>query len=90
MSRKLTTEEFIKRAKEIHGDKYDYSKAEYKSTRDRVCIICPTHGEFYQNANHHIRRAGCPKCSGPKKLTTVEFINKAREVHEDKYDYSKL
>ena len=90
MSRKLTKEEFIKRAIEKHGDKYDYSKVEYKNINESVCIICSDHGEFYQRPNHHIRGAGCPKCGGPKKLTTKEFINRAQGVHNNKYDYSKV
>jgi len=88
MSKKLTTEEFIKRAKEVHGDKYDYSKVEYKGNHTKVCIICPEHGEFMQRASHHLNGVGCPKCVGKYK-TTEEFIKRAKEVHGDKYDYSK-
>ncbi len=43
---KLTTEEFIAKAKAVHGDKYDYSKVDYKGNKDPVIIICPKHGEF--------------------------------------------
>ena len=46
MSKRLTTEEFIEKARKIHGDKYDYSKVEYKSATEKVIIICPIHGEF--------------------------------------------
>ena len=61
--RKLTKEEFVKKAKEVHGDKYDYSKVEYKNKRTKVCIICPTHGEFWQYPdNHVINRNNCPYC----------------------------
>jgi len=86
----LTTEEFIKKAREVHGDKYDYSKVEYTKGKYKVCIICPEHGEFWQGAGSHLRGAGCPKCSGRHKRTTEEFIKEAREVHGDKYDYSKV
>ena len=61
--RRLTTEEFIKKAKEVHGDKYDYSKVEYKNTSTKVCIICPEHGEFWQTPNEHLQGHGCRKCS---------------------------
>ena len=88
--RKTTTEEFIKRAKEIHGDKYDYSKVEYKNPTTKVCIICPEHGEFWQTPNAHLNKQGCPKCGKKLKLTTEEFIKKAREIHGNKYDYSKI
>ena len=42
----LTTEIFIKKSREKHGDKYDYSKVDYVNGRTKVCIICPEHGEF--------------------------------------------
>ena len=87
--KRLTTEEFIRKAKEIHGDKYDYSKVEYVDNRTKVCIICPEHGEFWQRPNNHLMGNGCQKCIG-KGLTQEEFINEAREIHGDKYDYSKV
>lgn len=92
MSRKLTTEEFVQKAKEIHGDKYDYSKVDYKSTKEKVCIICKEdgHGEFYQRSSNHLKGNGCPKCIKNIKLTTESFVKKSREVHGDKYDYSKV
>ena len=48
-SKKLTTPEFIERAKEIHGDKYDYSKVDYKGATHKIEIICPDHGKFSQS-----------------------------------------
>lgn len=60
--KKLTTEEFIERARKVHGDKYDYSKAIYNGTHTPVIIICPTHGEFKQTAHHHLLGANCPDC----------------------------
>lgn len=60
--RKLTKEEFIERARKVHGDKYDYSKVEYVNSRTKVCIICPIHGEFWQKTNHHLEKHGCIKC----------------------------
>ena len=87
-----TKEEFIKKAKEIHGDKYDYSKVEYKTARKKVCIVCPKHGEFWQTPDAHLRGTGCPKCSLYRsyKYTTEEFIELSKKVHGDKYDYSKV
>ena len=87
---KMSTAEFIAKAQEIHGNKYDYSKTEYSNSRTKVCIICPDHGEFWQTPTLHLQGNGCPKCSGKNKLTTEEFIEKARKVHGDKYDYSKV
>ena len=89
-SNSSTTEEFIKRAREVHGDKYDYSKVNYVNNHTDVCIICPKHGEFLQMPYNHLNGAGCPKCAGNIKLNKTEFINRAREVHGDKYDYSKV
>ena len=60
-------EYFIQRAKEIHGNKYDYSKVEYKNSTTKVCIICSAHGEFWQTPNAHINGSGCPKCYDLKR-----------------------
>ena len=59
----MTTEEFIQKAKAVHGDKYNYSKVEYVNAKTKVCIICPKHGEFWQNPDSHNRGVGCPKCA---------------------------
>lgn len=84
----MTTDEFIERAKKVHGNKYDYSKVKYENTETKVCIICPKHGEFWQTPHHHLNGIGCPHC-GAKKYDTKEFIRRAKEIHGDKYDYSK-
>ncbi len=86
--KKLTTEEFIQRAKEIHGDKYDYSRVEYKNSLVKVEIGCPEHGYFWQKASEHLRGCRCPKCIPTAQLTIEKFIEKARKVHGDKYNYS--
>ena len=54
--------EFIEKARKIHGDKYDYSKAEYVNAKIKICIICPEHGEFWMKPNVHLNNCGCPKC----------------------------
>ena len=87
---KDTTESFINKAKNVHGDKYDYSKVEYVNSQTKVCIICPEHGEFWQTPNKHLIGRGCPKCANNIKLSTEEFIKRAKDVHGDKYDYSKV
>ena len=84
----MTTDEFIERAKKIHGNKYDYSKVKYENTETKVCIICPKHGEFWQTPHHHLMGIGCPYC-GQKKYDTDEFVRRAKEIHGDKYNYSK-
>lgn len=95
MARKLTTEEFIRKAREVHGDKYDYSKVEYVNNRTPVCIICPIHGEFWQSPDSHLVGKGCKNC-GRKKISdkklkdSEDFIRRGKEIHGDKYDYSKV
>ena len=73
---KVTKEEFIDRARKIHGDKYDYSKVEYVNISTKVCIICPTHGEFLQLPSSHLRGHGCVKCMMSKQMKRF-FYNKA-------------
>ena len=86
-----TKEEFIEKAKEIHGDKYDYSKVNYINANTKVCIICPIHGEFWQIPYNHLKGQNCPKCSHRSyAYTKEEFIEKAKEIHGNKYDYSKV
>lgn len=95
-SRTLSTEEFITKARDVHGDKYDYSKVEYIKSSKKVCIICPEHGEFWQTPNSHLSRGnGCPFCghirtANSKMLSSTEFIRRSKEVHGDKYNYSKV
>jgi hypothetical protein len=91
----LTTQIFIEKAKEIHGDKYDYSKVNYINNRTKVCIICPKHGSFWQMPYSHLIGKGCKKCSIEESAKNLsfsknEFIKRAKEVHGDKYDYSKV
>ena len=84
-----TLYKFIEKAKQVHSDKYDYSKVEYINNRTKVCIICPEHGEFWQSPDTHLRGSGCPKCVG-KSLTTEDWIKLAKTIHNDKYDYSRV
>ncbi len=87
---KLTTDEFIKNAQAVYGNKYDYSKVQYTGNKNKICIICPIHGEWMVTPNNFLRGSECPKCYGTPKLTTEEFIAKAKEIHGDKYDYSSV
>ena len=84
---------FIEKARQIHNDKYDYSKVNYVNSRTKVCIICPTHGEFWQTPHNHLKGYGCAECGKEKshlsKMTTEDFIVKSKEIHGNKYDYSK-
>ena len=78
--RVVTTESFIAEAKEIYGDRYDYSKVEYKNRDHRVTIICPVHGDFQVYAREHLDGKGCPKCEKGDK-----FLAKLKEKFGDKF-----
>ena len=92
----MRIEEFILKAKEVHGDKYDYSKVEYKNNRTKVCIICPKHGEFWQIPKNHINKGtGCPKCGvdivkNKRKIKYSDFLQRARRCYAELYDYSLI
>ena len=80
---------FVEEAVEVHGTKYDYSKAQYVNNYTKVVIVCPIHGEFEQTPKSHLRGYQCNKCTKEaSKLTTEEFITRAEKVHGDRYDYS--
>jgi hypothetical protein len=94
------TENFILRAKEKHGDKYDYSKVVYTRAQEKVLIICKKHNlEFLQVADSHVRLGmGCKVCGYESnktnnlniKKTTEQFISESKAIHgESTYDYSK-
>ena len=87
---KHTKDTFIEAARKVHGNKYDYSKVEYVNNRTPIIIICPIHGEFKQSPNEHLQGKGCQRCANNIKRTTEEFIENARKIHGDKYDYSRV
>lgn len=87
---KLTLDDFINRSREVHGDRYNYSKSIYTKARNKITIICKEHGEFSQTADSHMRGVGCPHCSGRAKKTKNEFIKKARSIHGKRYSYDKV
>ena len=85
---------FLCRAAKIHGDKYRYRKVNYLSARRNVIITCPLHGDFLQTPDNHLHGRNCPQCSIQKRAlsrssTLQEFIDKAKKVHHNKYEYSK-
>ena len=94
MSRKKTTDEFVKQAKEIHGIKYDYSLTCYNGNKIPVIIRCKKCGTtFLQRPNDHLNGHGCKKCSDilhSKILswTKEEFIEEANKKYDNFYDYS--
>ena len=87
--KRSNTEDFIKKAIKIHGNKYDYSKSIYITAVNKLIIICKIHGEFKQEPNNHLHNNGCSKCVKCYNYSTKEFIEKANIIHKDKYEYSK-
>ena len=85
-NKKLTTEDFIKRAKEIHGDKYDYSKVEYNGNKIKICIICPIHGEFWQTPYIHLNGGGCQCCNESHLERDVRLFLQKSNIN---YEYQK-
>jgi hypothetical protein len=95
--KKLTTKEFIEKAKLVHGEKYYYSNVEYINNKTKIIIICPIHGDFKQQPSNHItNEQGCPTCSQEwlkkfnmsQRSDTLSFIEKAKINHGKKYNYS--
>ena len=86
-----TTDQFIERAKNIHGDLYDYSQVKYVNNNTKIKIVCPLHGVFMQTPRNHIAsKSKCPQCNGHPKLSPEQFIERAKNIHGDLYDYSQV
>lgn len=101
----MTTDEFVQKAKQVHGSKYDYSKTVYVKSREKVVIVCPVHGPFEQLPPSHLSGNGCPGCArewteehrrnlqessrASRGMTTEEWVERAKAVHGDRYDYSQ-
>ena len=88
MPKRVTTTDFIERAKTVHGHRYDYTLAEYRGTHEYITIVCREHGPFQQSPANHYHGKGCSDCGGSKPHSTETFITAARAVHGDRYDYS--
>jgi len=90
-NRTMTDVKFIKKSKDLHGDKYDYSLVDYKNSKTKVKIICKEHGVFEQVPSAHLSGQGCKYCADiTKRLTIMDFIKKSKEIHGDKYDYCNV
>jgi very-short-patch-repair endonuclease len=95
-AKKTTIENFIKKALNIHGDRYDYSKFIYKGVYEKSIVICKKHGEFITSPRNHLSGMNCKKCmyEGERnvvnKLTIENFLERSKNIHKNKYDYSKV
>ena len=83
-------QEFIRRARLLHGDKYDYSRTVYVNSVTPAEIICPEHGSFWQVPQDHITKHGCAACAGLKPIAKSEFLQRATAAHGERYDYSQV
>ena len=81
---------FIEKAREVHGDRYDYDRVVYIHSKDKVVITCKIHGDFEQTPNCHLNGNGCAKCSGKYNYSTQEWVQEARAVHGDRYGYERV
>lgn len=92
-SRKLSYEDFVSRAHEVHGTTYTYTDTSYMSTKDKTIVTCPLHGDFEQVPTKHLSGQGCPTCSsiqgGTKcRIKYSEAVRRFTAVHGDTYTYS--
>ena len=86
----VTTKEFIKQAKKIHGDTYGYDRVEYVKLSGKVWVRCKLHGYFEVAANLHLHLSGCAKCGGSEPKDTKTFIEQAINSHGNKFLYDKV
>lgn len=87
------TKTFITKSRDVHGGRYDYSKTVYRGSVNKVCILCPEHGDFWQLPTNY--RHSCPSCANvmrsiKRRSTLGNFISRARKVHGERYDYNKV
>jgi hypothetical protein len=87
---KLTQDQFLARAKAVHGDRYDYSKTVYTLNKYPITIICREHGEFtLHSAGNHLSGHGCSDCPKVTDVSTQYWIKRVQKTHGNRYDYSK-
>jgi len=86
----LTQEQFLKKARQVHGIACDYSLVFYRNCKTKVVILCPQHGPFEQLPMQHLHKGrGCTKCATTFRKDTAWFVEKSRQLHHESYDYSQ-
>ncbi len=95
MPKKITTDDYVERAKIIHKDLYLYDVTEYAGMHQKLQIRCKEHGIFEQTANDHLLGSGCQPCSkirgALRRTSTVEdFVKQSAQIHNNKYDYANV
>jgi Zn finger protein HypA/HybF involved in hydrogenase expression len=89
LSKSQTKDGFVEKAKQVHGETYNYDLVDYVGNKIKVKIVCSEHGIFSQRPNDHLSNYGCPSC-GSTKITTEKFIKRANQIHANKYSYEKV
>lgn len=86
---------FVFKSRQIHGDLYNYDDFEFENKHSKSTIYCNKHNiKFVQTAVKHLNGQGCPICryektSQSEMLSKEDYIKKANEIHNWKYDYTK-
>lgn len=97
MGKSIEYNDFLNEANKVHNNKYIYNENDYKNKikGGKFKIICPIHGEFYENYFNHVKlKRGCKTCMKEEKINShAKYIKdvvlkKAKEIHNNKYDYS--
>jgi hypothetical protein len=93
--KKLTTHEYVEKAKQVHGELYDYSLVEYITAKVKIKVICNVHGIFEITPDKHLQNRGCSRCKYEKlhnlyRSNVEEFTQKSNVIHNKLYDYSKF
>lgn len=87
--KRLTESEILLRAANVHGDTYEYDLSEYVSSNEQIKIKCKKHGWFKQLLFNHLKGSGCLECGiDVQRNTLADFLDGAKEIHGDKYNYS--
>ena len=86
----ISEKDFISIANKIHNNQFIYDKVEYINKTTKITITCKEHGDFDQRAGGHLLGYGCVKCSGKEKLTNEKFIDRANNIHNNKYNYELI
>ena len=96
MSKKLSFEEFVEKSNKTHeNNDLIYDESSFNGSHQKVRIICPKHGEFWQIAKDHMNGQGCPICGREKsglqrRSNTEKFISSFKELYGNKLDLSKF
>lgn len=87
-SKRLTTEDFIKKSNKIHKNRYNYDKAIYTGYLNKLTITCKKHGDFEQKPSKHLQGQNCKKCSNENLY--IDFVKKCKKKFGKKYKYEKV